>query len=217
MPTRTSAVTAADRRATYQLDELVRELRAARLAAGLSQAAVSGATGCSRQLIGFLEGRRLDPDLRLLARWAAVVGRDVSVRAFPAGTPLRDAGQLRLLARFRGAMGDAWRWRTEVPVVADPRDRRAFDAVLARPPYRIAVEAVVRLTDAQLQVRNAGLKQAAARIDRIVLVLADTRHNRLAVHAAAPTLVPAFPLSSRETLRSLRLGELPRANGVVLV
>ena len=101
--------------------------------------------------------------------------------------------------------------------MADPRDRRAFDAVLARPPYRIAVEAVVRLTDAQLQVRNAGLKQAAARIDRIVLVLADTRHNRLAVHAAAPTLVPAFPLSSRETLRSLRLGELPRANGVVLV
>ena len=75
----------------------------------------------------------------------------------------------------------------------------------------------MRLTDAQHQVRNAGLKQAAAGVDRIVLVLADTRHNRVALRDAAPTLAPEFPGASRETLRALRRGDLPRANGAVLV
>ena len=216
MASRTTPADEATHRAKRQIDEVVTDLRAARLAAGLSQSAVARAVRCSPQLLSVLERRDIDPRTVHLARWAAVVGLEISLRAFPGGAPLRDAGQLRLLRRFREAAGDAWTWHTEVPVSSDPRDRRAIDAVLSRPRVRIGVEAIVRLTDAQAQTRSALLKQEAGGVDRMVLVAADTRHNRLAVRAAAPTLAPAFPLSSRDTLRSLRAGELPPANGVIL-
>lgn len=206
----------AARRAGRHLDEVVSDLRFARLAAGLSQASVARAVRCSPQLIGLLERRGVEPRPIQLARWAAVVGVDISIRAYAGGSPLRDAGQLRLLQRFRDAIGDAWTWRTEVPVTTDPRDRRAIDAVLARPPFRIGAEAIVRLTDVQAQVRSILLKQEASGVDRMVIVAADTRHNRLALRAAAPTLAPAFPLAARETLGRLRRGQLPQANGVVL-
>jgi hypothetical protein len=74
-----------------------------------------------------------------------------------------------------------------------------------------------RLTDAQAQVRSAILKQEVARIERIVLVLAETRHNRAALEDAAATVLGAFPTSPREVLGALRTGWLPRANGIFLV
>jgi transcriptional regulator with XRE-family HTH domain len=84
--------------------DLVRDLRAARLSAGLSQRAIAGSLHCSRQLIGHLEaGRIADPGVMLLCQHRAVVGLDVSLRGFPGGSPLRDAAQLRLLARFLGS------------------------------------------------------------------------------------------------------------------
>ena len=217
MASRITPTDDAARRARRQLDEILTDLRAARLAAGLSQAAVARAMRCSPQLLSVLERRALEPRPTQLARWAAAVGLEISIRAFPGGAPLRDAGQLRLLRRFRAEVGEAWAWRTEVPVSSDGRDRRAIDAVLSRLPIRIGAEAIVRLTDAQAQIRSALLKQEANGLDRMVLVAANTRHNRLAVRAAAPTLAPAFPLSARDTLRCLRAGELPPANGVVIV
>ena len=51
----------------------------------------------------------------------------------------------------------------------------------------------------------------------MLLILADTRHNRAAVVDAAPSLDGAFPASPRDVLRALRDGELPTANGIVLV
>ncbi len=81
---------------------------------------------------------------------------------------------------------------------------------------RIGLEAITRLTDAQAQVR-ALLKQETARLERLILVLAQTHHNRVAVIAAAPTLSGAFPATPREVLRALRAGRLPQANGIVLV
>jgi hypothetical protein len=51
----------------------------------------------------------------------------------------------------------------------------------------------------------------------MVLVLADTRHNRSALVAAAPTVLPAFPLRTRGVLAALRAGRLPQANGVMLI
>lgn len=170
---------------------MVGELRGARLAAGLSQHFVATALHCSRQLIGHVEsGRVAHPDLVFLSRYGAVVGLEVSVRAFPAGSPLRDAGQLALLARFRAMIDIDWQVRTEVPVGGS---RRAFDAVLSIGGARLAVECVTRLTDAQAQVRAGLLKADAARIRVIIFVLADTRWNRVAMRNAAPTLDPALP------------------------
>jgi len=218
VPSRPIRVDDASRRARRQLDDLVRDLRAARKAAGLSQIALARELGDSRQLITAWERGIRTPDSIQLACWGALVGLDVPIRAFPSGSPLRDAGQLRLIARARADIGDkAWTWRTEVPVADDPRDRRAFDVVLAGHAGRIGLEAITRLTDAQAQVRAAILKQETAGLERMVLVVAQTRHNRAAVADAAPTILGAFPAAPREVMRALRDGDLPTANGIVLI
>jgi hypothetical protein len=152
-----------------------------------------------------------------LARWGAVVGLDVSARAFAGGSPLRDAGQLRVLGRAREAIGGDWKWRTEVPVSSHPLERRAFDAVISRGGVRIGLEIITRLTDAQAQSRAALLKQEVAGLDRLVLVLAQTGRNRTALAAAWPTLQPSFSVTPRLVLANLRAGRPPAANGIFLV
>jgi transcriptional regulator with XRE-family HTH domain len=138
---RQSVVDEAARRARYQLAEVIRDLRARRLMCGQSISAVAAAIGCSRQLLGKWERGTLIPGLGNLAVWGAVLGLDIPIRTFDAGSPMRDAGQLRLLARARGTISAPWRWRTEVPVAADYRERRAVDAVLSRPEGNIGLEA----------------------------------------------------------------------------
>lgn len=108
-------------------------------------------------------------------------------------------------------------WRTEVPVTTNPLDRRAIDAVIRRGDIRIGLEVITRLVDAQAQVRSATLKQQAAGLDGMILVLADTRHNREAVRAPTPSLAPSFPCSTHQTFQALRSGRAPAANGVLFV
>lgn len=118
---------------------------------------------------------------------------------------------------MRGEIGAMWTWQTEVPVSRDPQDHRAIDAVLSAPSGRVGLEAITRLVDAQAQVRAALLKQEASGVDRMILVLTDSRHNRAALREAAATLRPAFALTTRQVLCALRRGELPTANGAILV
>jgi DNA-binding XRE family transcriptional regulator len=218
MPIRRDPIEEATRRARQQVERALADLRDARRNAGISQATMAALLGCSRQLIGAIEAGELeDVGCLQLARMGAVVGLDIPIRAFPGGSPLRDAAQLRLLARLRLIIGGAWSWGTEVPVSANPLDRRAVDAVLMRMPHRVGVEAVSRMLDSQAQTRQILLKQEAAGLDRMVLLLADTRHNRSALVDGAQTLGPAFPLRHRDVMRELRAGRLPSANGIVLV
>lgn len=174
MPIRRDAVSEAARRAERQLADVIRTLVDARRAAGLSQAFVAGALGVSRPTVAAWEAARVTPSSVQLGRWGAVVGLDVGLRAFPGGSPLRDAAQLRLLDRFHRLVGNRWAWRTEVPVSRDPRDRRAIDATLVRDGRRVGVEAVTRLVDIQGQTRPILLKQEASGIGIFVLVLSDS-------------------------------------------
>lgn len=191
---------------------------ARRQAAGLSQSAVASVIGCSRQLIGLVEAGQVQVGIGLLAAYCAAVGLDLSLKAFDGGSPLRDAGQLPVLGRFVTSITPgAWQIESEVPVLADVRDRRAFDLVLRRPQAVVAVEGISHFSDGQDQVRRTVLKQQAAGIPIAVIVFADTRHNRLAARIAAPTLEPAFPLGPREVMRALRAGEVPAANGIVFI
>lgn len=217
MPYRLRPVEEASRRAQRQLDDVLRDLVTARHNAGLSQATVARAIGVSRPLVAGWERNAIVPRLEQLARWAAVLGLDVSLRTFPAGPPLRDAGQVRLLDRFGRLIGDAWTLIPEAPVSVDPSDRRAFDLLLRRPGRRVAVEAIGRLADHQGQLRPIRLKQQAAGDARLVVLLADSRHNRHAVRAAADMLATSFPCSPRAALASLRAGEEPRADTLLLV
>ncbi len=217
MSVRRDPMSEARRRGQWQLGELVRDLRAARLATGLSQRRVARALAVSHQLVSQWERGVGMPDPVRAVMWGSAVGLDVTFRSFLGGSPLRDAGQLRVLARARVRIGERWSWRTEAPVSRDPRDRRAVDAVIRRAGRSVGLEIITRLTDAQAQVRAALLKQQAAGLDRMVLILADSRHNRAAVAAATPTLTPAFPLRPRLVLRALQQGHVPASNGLVFV
>lgn len=216
MGVRVNPIVEAERAGRRQLADLIRELRLQRIVGGYSQRTVADAIGCSRQLLADWERGVIVPGVLSLMRWGAAVGLEVQLRAFAVGSKLRDSGQLRLLDRARRAIGN-WTWRTEVPASSDPSDRRAIDAVLSGPAGRIGVEAITRFSDAQAHVRAAVLKQQSASLDRFILLLADSRHNRQAVRDAGPTLLPAFPLSGRQLLADLRAGRLPAANGVLLL
>lgn len=216
MGVRIDPIVEAERAGRRQLDDLIRELRLQRILGGYAQRTVANAIGSSRQLLADWERGVIVPGVVSLIRWGAAVGLDVQLRAFTSGSKLRDRGQLRLLDRAHRATGN-WTWRTEVPASSDPADRRAIDAVLSNASGRVGMEAITRFGDAQAHVRAAILKQQSASLDRFILLLADSRHNRKAVRDAAPTLLPAFPLSGRRLLADLRGGRLPSANSVLLL
>jgi transcriptional regulator with XRE-family HTH domain len=217
MPVRQSRTVEASRTTRRAVATAVLDIRDARLEAGLSQRTVAAAAGISRSHLTSVEAGMRMASLEVLAQLAAVVGLELSLRVHPAGDALRDAAQLRMLARFVPLVGPAWTRRAEVPVSADPRDRRAFDLVLSAGTGRVAVEAVSRLVAAEAQVRRIMLKAAVGRVDAVVLVLADTRHNRAAARPAAPTLRAAFPIHQRAVLAALRIGRVPPGNGIVFV
>ncbi len=84
----------------------------------------------SRSTVARIELGGQAATLREYAAFGGAVGLDVRLRAYPAGDPIRDAGQQRLLERLRARIAVELRWRTEVPLPADG-DRRAWDAVIA--------------------------------------------------------------------------------------
>jgi transcriptional regulator with XRE-family HTH domain len=199
------------------LADLGGELRVARQAAGLTLERVATAAGISPSELSRIE-RGLAPwlDMLLAAKLCAIVGLDLSVRAYPGGDPLRDAGHARLIAAFRSRVNAPLRVRSEVPI-GDRRDQRAWDQTIADRDGIVAAEFETRLVDAQALVRRITLKSRDSGIDRVILVLADTRLNRLAVAAADAMLRPTFPTASAAVLGALRRGRLPARGGIVFL
>jgi hypothetical protein len=144
-----------------------------------------------------------------------VVGLDLSVRVFPAGDPIRDAGHARLLERFRRELHPSLRWHTEVPF-PDSGDLRAWDAVTGCADWRAGVEAETVIEDTQALDRKLALKMRDGAVDHLILLVADTPRNRRAL-AATTAAFADLPLRARELLRSLRAGEEPRASGIVVL
>ena len=211
---RVDEATIAGRRLQADLGE---ELREARLARGLRQIDVARATNVSHSHISRIE-RGLLRDLAVAdaARHGAAVGLRLHARFYPSGAGLRDAAQVDLLRRFRARIGDAWSWQLEAPLKI-PGDMRAFDLLLTGAGGSIAVEAITRLRDAQAQLREATRKQRDGEVNRLVVLLAATHHNRDALDSAADVLATAFPLTTRATLAVLANGEDPGQNGIVLL
>ena len=197
--------------------ELGRDLRDARRLAGLSQERVSKTAGISHSHLSRIE-RGLVPNLsiELASRLAAAVGLDLSVRTFPGGVRIRDLGQVRLLGRFRSCVSSTIGWRSEVPV-GRPGDPRAWDTILAAHGRRAGVEAEVHVPDWQALDRKIALRRRDSGIDLVILVLADTRHNRAVLREIGPTGLANFPESGRKALAALRSGMLPEASSIVLV
>ncbi|MBI2782098.1 MAG: helix-turn-helix transcriptional regulator [Chloroflexi bacterium] len=195
------------------------EFETARRSIGVSQEHVATASRVSRPRYSRIENGKLST-LQVLevARIASVLGLEPSFRLFPAGPPIRDAGQARRLGAFLANASGPLMARTEVPLPAlpDRRELRAWDACLQSPGARTAIEFEMRLHDAQAVERRLGLKRRDDPVDHFILLIADTRTNRR-VLAELPGLFADLPrLSKARVLATLRAGRHP-GTGLVLV
>ena len=205
------------RRGRRLLSDLGEEIRASRRAAGLSLAEAAAATGISGAELSRIE-RALAPWLDVLtaSRVCAVVGLDLSVRAFPGGKPLWDAAHARMFAAFRDLLGPGLRLRAEVPVT-NGRDARGWDGILDDRNAMAAVELESKVTDGQALARRLALKQRDGQVSCLILVILDSRSNRAALRLAGPALESQFPLEDREIRTALSGGRLPEHSGIVLL
>jgi transcriptional regulator with XRE-family HTH domain len=214
MPVRERRIDRADARARRALEELGRELRGARVGLGLSQRDVAVAAGLAASTVSRIErGMFSEAPLRLLVRLHAIVGLDVSIKAFPGALPIRDAAHARLLSRLRVILPPTLPWRTEVPVSG--ADQRAWDAAIGS-GTAVVVEAETRVADAQALDRRVQLKLADSGLSVAILLLNDTLWNRRVVREFPDAFVN-YPERGREILPLLRAGRLPTRSGIVFL
>jgi transcriptional regulator with XRE-family HTH domain len=194
-----------------------RELREARVAAGLSQREVGSAVGMSHSQVSRIElGGLANMTVEQLSRLAIAVGLEVSVRLYPASDPVRDVAHIRLLERLRSRLHPSLTWRTEVPLPI-PGDLRAWDAVVAGAGWKVAIEAETRVADAQALQRRLSRKLRDGQMPHVLLLVADTVRNREAVAQWGSGLGAMFPVGARVTLEALRQGTDPGGSGIVIL
>jgi transcriptional regulator with XRE-family HTH domain len=217
MGSRERAIDIGAAKAREILARIPAEARSARLAAGIGQADVASALGLSVAQYSRVE-RGLSPDLSiaLAVRLFAVLGLDLSVRAYPAGDPIRDAGHIALLERLRVRCHRSIEWRTEVPfpIAGDPR---AWDATAVCSAFRAGVEAETRFRDIQALDRRLALKERDGGMDRVILVGLDSRANRSALKTFGGQLRIRFPIDGRRALELLGAGADPGGNALILL
>ena len=208
MPRQSERVRHANEVATEMRAWVGRELRTARRASGVSQAAAAASAGMSRSQFGRIERAamvrlRIDQAVRAFT----AVGLRLAMSGYPDGDPARDAGQQRVFVRLRPLVPIGGRVRTEVPLPI-PGDRRAWDVTIDLRARRAGCELEAKLRDVQATERRLALKLRDGGVDIVILVLADTKANRelLALHREAaaarlradPGRVPAWRAARRE-------------------
>lgn len=197
--------------------EIGREVREARLNAGLSQLIAARAVRMSHAQLGRIErGEIRGLTVDQAARACAAVGLKLVVRAYPDAEPIRDAAHVALLGRFRSLLPAGVGWQTEVPL-PNPRDLRAWDAQVAFSNGLAAVEAETRLRDVQALERRMGLKQRDGDVDLVILLVNDTAPNRRALRSARASLRTSFPLDGRAILEAIRAGHAPPGSGILVL
>lgn len=217
MATRTRPLDAARHAWGRLAVEIGNELRTGRHVLGVTQRQLGAVLHVSPSEIS---RRELGRSNRLfgakLAVHAAAVGLKLSVKLFPIGGGIRDAGQARYIASFVARVGRRWRVVLEA-TIPNPGDLRAVDVLLVAGPVRIAVEVITRLIDLQAQLRAAQLKARDIGATRLVLVVAATAANRRTLAAARPTLTAAFDLDTRRVLTDLAAGNDPGRDAIVVI
>ena len=186
-----------------------REIREARIAADLSLRDVASAARMSHGHLARVE-RGLVPEVAAVRLFevAAIVGLELSLRAYPAGDPLRDAAQVALLERLRSRLHPSLRWQTEIPL-ALPGDQRAWDARISGPDWRLAIEAETAVRDAQALERRIALKARDGAVEHVLLLVRHSRRNRAAIGSVREALRARFQLDGRAILAALREGRNP--------
>jgi transcriptional regulator with XRE-family HTH domain len=207
----------AKRLARWQLVESGREIRVARVTAGMTQAQVGGVVGCSASTVSRIEhGLVRTLSVVRLIQLAAAVGLKAWVRTFPLGRRPLDAPQLALLETFNGRLHPSFTHELEV-VVPIAGDLRAADEVIRNAAVSCAIEAVTRFADAQAQTRSGKAKQRDLGCDRLVMVVLGSHANRRAIRDAGPMLREAFPIPTRSALAALSAGRDPGGDCLIVI
>lgn len=194
------------------------ELRRARRERGPSQRVVASQVGVSMMQVSRVE-RGLAPALSIVqsCRLAAVVGLELSLRAYPDGSPVHDARHLQLIAKAVATLKAEGRYAREVPLPIQG-DRRAWDAVVDLPGGRIGLEIESVLEDIQALQRRVALKlRDDPSIRLAILVIPRTRHNRHVLAEHRPALMTDFPLQPDSVIAAVTAGLVPAANGILLL
>jgi len=216
MPIREKAAERGTRRGRMLRNRTAVGLADARRASGLSLREVARRVGVGHNVVVRAErGDAATLSIDMIARIAAVLGQELSVSLHPDGDPVRDKGHLALLGRFRSRLGPGVRWRVEVPMPIEG-DRRSADAVIGLEALEAMVEAETHLDDIQALERGIAAKQRDLGVGRVILLVADTRHNR-AVIEGVPELRRRFPIGTRACLFALAAGRDPGGDGLVIL
>lgn len=219
MPTATRTIDRGTRLAARQGREIGDEFREYRLQLDLSQEQVAAASHMSRVHYGRIENG-LVPKLTLLEinRIAAVLGLGPSIRLYPAGDAVRDAGQATRLQAFLAPLSAPLTYRLEVPLpaVSDRFEQRAWDAMLFGRGARTAIELEMRLRDVQAVLRRLDLKRRDDPTESFVLLVADSRTNRRVLNEFSRLFTDLPRLRPTTVRRALEAGQHP-PTGLVLV
>ncbi|MGZ6255657.1 MAG: helix-turn-helix domain-containing protein [Candidatus Limnocylindria bacterium] len=208
-------------RSRYLATAFGRELRVARMTAGLTQAALASLAGLSQQEASKAEHGRTDLSLEARCRLAAACGHELGWRLYPVATVrLRDSGQLALAQAIVAVAHRSWKASLEVPVA--PGDARAADLLLAGPAEIIHIEIERALVDFQAQLRSAQLKREAlnandGRAVRLVIAVPDTRSTKARLAPYGELIARTLPAPSRTIWRAIRAAELINEDGILFV
>jgi transcriptional regulator with XRE-family HTH domain len=157
------------------------EIRETRLTLGHSQEHVASSCHLSRGRYRRIElGGAMNLTLVELHRISAILGLSPSLRLYPSGVPVRDAGHTTRLERFMAMARPPLICRAEVPLprTTDRPEMRAWDMVIFGGGRRTAIELEMRLRDVQAMRRRIDLKQRDDPTESFLLLVADTRGNR---------------------------------------
>jgi transcriptional regulator with XRE-family HTH domain len=217
MPSRTSRVELARQRGRAASAAVLAELRAARLDRNVSGNTVADALGLSQAQYSRLE-RGLTPGITIeqASIAFAIVGLDLSVRAYPGGPPIRDVAHASLIERLRARCHPSISIATEVPLPGD-RDLRAWDVVLAGRSWRHHIEVETRPRDRQAVERRVALKTRDGAEGGVSLLLLDSRHCRDFVRVGQAAFAQRFPVPAAVALAALRAGHDPGPGSVLLL
>ena len=204
-----SAIQEGDRQLRRTCTRFGDDVRALRLRAGVSQAALGRAIGVTRSVICRMEQGATDVSPRIRARAGAVLGAEVRIAIYPSGSPLiHDAAHARIVETVVAATDPRWHATVESPVPGP--GRRSTDIRLELAGIVVLMEVETRVQGLEGIIRECSDKRVAVleasprdRIVHVVLVLPATTHHRTLVRAHPATLKAAFPAGSNDLAAAL--------------
>jgi hypothetical protein len=155
-----------------------------------------------------------------LAEIASLLGYEISLGLHPIGDPIRDKGQLACARRFDALLSNRWRV-TDEALLPGPGEQRAWDKLLrlvnSSPTYLVGTDIESRVHDVQAIVRRTRARERDGHVDRILIVLADTAHNRRIVEELGRSLGDTYSTPPRDLVAALRAGTPLPGNGLILI